>query len=181
MSDAQLWTDFVVYATAKLVQNLHQVRRCAGLLTDEELWRRPNQHANSVANLLLHLNGNVRQWIVAGLGGQPFDRDRPAEFAARGPRPGDQALHNLEQTIAAALRIIAALPVEQAGLSRTIQGYEVSTLTAVFHVVEHFSFHTGQIVHATKLIKDVDLSLYDGQGRKYSHQDQKHPGASLSP
>jgi uncharacterized damage-inducible protein DinB len=181
MRDSQLWADFVAYAKAKLEQNLRQVRRCAGLLSQEELWGRANRHANSIGNLLLHLNGNVRQWIVAGIGGQPFERDRPAEFAARGPRPADGALEDLEQTVAAALRIIAGVPSEQAEVSRCIQGYEVSTLTAVFHVVEHFSFHTGQIVHATKLIKNVDLSLYDEQGRKYADPEEKRPGASPSP
>jgi uncharacterized damage-inducible protein DinB len=181
MSDSQLWADFVAYATTKLEQNLAQVSRCAGLLTHEELWRRANQHANSVGNLLLHLNGNVRQWIAAGVGGQPFHRNRPAEFAARAPQPADDALANLEQTVTAALRIIAALPSHKATVRRHIQDYEVSTQTAIFHVVEHFSFHTGQIVHATKLIKDVDLSLYDEQGRKYADQDHKRPGASRSP
>jgi uncharacterized damage-inducible protein DinB len=166
MDSLRMWNDFVAYGAAKLEQNLTQIRRCAGLLNEEELWRRANQHTNSVGNLLLHLNGNVRQWVVAGIGGQPFERDRPAEFAARGPLPTELLLANLDQAVTAAIRIITDLLPEQAATPLCIQGYNVSTLTAIFHVVEHFSFHTGQIVHATKLIRDVDLSLYDAQGHK---------------
>lgn len=87
MSSTDLAHEFVAYACEKLTQQLGQIVRCAGLLTEEEVWHRANEHTNSVGNLILHLTGNVRQWVVAGLGGAAFRRDRPAEFAQRGPLP----------------------------------------------------------------------------------------------
>ncbi len=172
MPDSPTWHEFVAYAVSKLEQNLGQIRRCVGLLNEAELWRRANEHTNAVGNLILHLGGNVRQWIIAGIGGEPFQRDRPAEFAARGPVPAEQLLPRLEQTVAQAIRTIRGVGAESAAAARSIQGYQVSTVAAIFHVVEHFSFHTGQIVLATKLMKNVDLSLYDEQGRKL--QGEQH-------
>lgn len=152
-----------------LEQNIGQISRCVGLLSDAEAWSRENERCNSIANLLLHLNGNVSQWILAGVGDEPIERDRPAEFAARQIAPVAPALQHLQATVRRACEIIRALSAEQFGATRVIQGYTVPTINAVFHVAEHFSFHTGQIVHRTKAIKNVDLSLYDSQGRRLIH------------
>lgn len=166
MSDAGLWPDFVAASTAKLHSDMGQITRCAGLLTDEQAWSRPNEHCNSAANLILHLTGNVSQWICAGLGGDEISRDRPAEFAARQVHPVRPLTEALQRTIERAIAVISALDEAALAKHHTIQKYEVSGLLAVFHVVEHFSFHTGQIIHITKSILDVDLSLYDAQGRR---------------
>ncbi len=166
MSADDLAREFTGYTCAKLRSHLAQIVRCAGLLSPAELWQRPNAHANSVGNLLLHLTGNVRQWIVAAIGGEPFTRDRPAEFAARGPLPTEETVGPLEDTVRCACDIIAGLDASALNVRRVIQGYDVSTLVAVLHVVEHFSFHTGQIVHLTKAMKDVDLSIYDAAGHR---------------
>lgn len=80
---ADLLTRAVV---ANFRQDLAQIVRCAGILTTEELWTRPNEHCNSVANLVLHLTGNITQWVIAGRHGEPIDRDRPTQFAARDPQ-----------------------------------------------------------------------------------------------
>lgn len=157
--------DFSGAVSRKLAQDLEQIRRCAGLLSDEQLWSRTNAHCNSVGNLLLHLAGNVRQWIVAGLGGAAFERDRPAEFAERGPLPRERTLGGLERTVAEAVAVIQRIEPAEMSRTHTIQGYTVTALAAVFHAAEHFSFHTGQIVHMTKALRAVDLSLYDAQGR----------------
>ena len=166
MSAEDLTRELTAYACAKLTSHLAQIVRCAGLLNEAELWQRANEHCNSVGNLILHLTGNIRQWIVAGIGGEPFRRDRPAEFAARGPRPAGEIVGALESTVRRAGAIIAGLDAEALGVRRTIQGYDVSALVAVWHVVEHCSFHTGQIVHLTKVMKNVDLSVYDAEGRR---------------
>ena len=160
----------LTYARTKLASHLAQVVRCARLLTPDEIWQRANAHANSVGNLILHLTGNVGQWIVGGLGGDVVPRDRPAEFAARGPSPAAELLGGLERTVGRALEVLAGLDAPALQARHTIQGYEVSGLVAVFHVVEHFAFHTGQIVHMTKVLKDVDLSLYDAHGHRRSGQ-----------
>lgn len=157
---------FITFAAHKLTEQLAQVERCAALLNAEQLWRRTNDHTNSVGNLLLHLAGNVRQWLCAGLTGAPAERDRPAEFAARGPAPAPQLTARLRDAVTEGLANVRRL--DEAALLRplTIQTYVVTPLIAVFHVVEHFSFHTGQIVHITKALLDVDLSLYDAQGHR---------------
>jgi uncharacterized damage-inducible protein DinB len=166
MSTAELTHDFSDYACRKLEENLGQVIRCAELLSPEDVWHKPNRHCNSVGNLILHLSGNVRQWIVAGIGGEPFQRDRPAEFAEPGPLPTRQIVGDLQETVQRAMKIIGAVDEAALGTRRSTQGYDMTTQAAIFHVVEHFSFHTGQIIHATKLLRDLDLSLYDGQGRR---------------
>jgi uncharacterized damage-inducible protein DinB len=166
MSTETLARETLAFARSKLADHLAQIGRCVELLAPDEIWRRSNTHTNSVGNLVLHLTGNVRQWIVGGLGGEKIERDRPAEFAERGPLPAAELLGGLQSTVGRVLEILSSLDATALEARRSIQGYEVSGLSAVFHVVEHFAFHTGQIVHMTKVLKDVDLSLYDAQGHK---------------
>lgn len=158
--------EFTAAAVGKLTADLAQVLRCARLLNERELWIRANDHCNSVGNLVLHLTGNVRQWILGGVGGEAFVRDRPSEFAQRSPLAHDAIVPPLEQAVSRAVEIIGSLDADGLVTVRRIQGYELTTLAAVFHVVEHFSCHTGQIVHMTKALRNVDLSLYDAQGRR---------------
>jgi uncharacterized damage-inducible protein DinB len=166
MTDDKLVTDLIEHSRRRLQFYLGQIERCASLLSTEELWYRPNEHVNSVANLILHLTGNVRQWIVSGLGGEPYQRDRPAEFAARDGRPAEVIVPPLRETVERAIAVIGGLDAAALAQSQTIQKYPVTAQTAVLHVVEHFAFHAGQIVHATKWLKDVDLSAYDAQGQR---------------
>jgi uncharacterized damage-inducible protein DinB len=170
-----LTAEFVTYAGTKLAESLEQIARCVNLLSLDQVWQRPNEVSNSIGNLVLHLNGNVRQWIVAGLGGEAFHRDRPAEFAQREAIAKDVILNDLRQTVDRASSVMAALTPERLGQRVTIQGYDVSGLAAVFHVVEHFSLHTGQIVYATKLALNRDLSLYDPQGQRIDGRNSGTP------
>lgn len=149
----------------KLRMDLSQIRRCALLLSRDELWRRANAHCNSVGNLILHLTGNVSQWAVAGLKRHATPRDRPGEFSQRDAGDAATILAPLESAVESAIRIIESLSAPELGERFSIQGYDVSGVEVVFHVGEHFSFHTGQIVHITKALRDVDLSLFDPQGR----------------
>ena len=165
MSDEHAATDFCEYCREKLERSLHQIVRCARLLTNEELWQRPNDNSNAVANLIIHLTGNVSQWILDGVAGDPYERDRDAEFARREPLETDRIIDALQRTVRRATQVISGLDSSSLANHRTIQGYDVSVLRAVFHVVEHFSWHAGQIIYATKAMRDVDLSLYDSQGR----------------
>lgn len=162
----ELAADFVAFARRKLADHAAQAVRCAGLLSDAEAWQRVNEHSHSVANLLLHLRGNVLMWIVDGVGGQRFDRDRPAEFAARGPAPVAPLVEQLQDALRRADEVLAGLGADALEHTYTIQGYDVTGLEAVFHVVEHFAFHTGQIISMTKALRNCDLSLYDAQGRR---------------
>ncbi|HPM25033.1 MAG TPA: DUF1572 family protein [Phycisphaerae bacterium] len=168
--NADLARDFTQHASTKLREQLGQITRCAELLSPAEIWHRANAHTNSVGNLILHLTGNMRQWLIAGLHGAAFARDRPAEFAERGPLPTATILAGLTQAVTDGLAVLARADGPALAARYVIQGYDVSGLVAVTHVVEHFSAHTAQIVHMTKVFKDVDLSLYDAQGHKLAGQ-----------
>ena len=138
-----------------------KIRGCLDSLSDEEVWWRPNDHSNSVGNLLLHLIGNVRQWIISGIGETEDTRNRDWEFAEEGPIAKEDLLRKLESTIHQAVEVLEDLDPEDLRKERHIQIFETTILEAVFHVVEHFSGHTGQIIYVTKMLKDEDLRFYD--------------------
>jgi uncharacterized damage-inducible protein DinB len=102
----------------------------------------------------------VRQWIISSLGGEPDRRDRDSEFAARGGRSKTQLLEQLRATVAEAVAVIRAVPADRLSERRVIQGYDESVLGAIYHVVEHFSMHTGQIIFITKMLTSADLGFY---------------------
>jgi uncharacterized damage-inducible protein DinB len=126
-------------------------------LSEEEIWWRPNPASNSAGNLVLHLCGNVRQWIVSNLGGTDFKRERDLEFSERGPIPRNKLVAQLRRTVRDASRVLARLSDDSLAQKHTIQGLHVNGLEAVYHVVEHFSYHTGQIIYITKLKRSRDL------------------------
>ena len=115
---------------------------------------------NSVANLMLHLAGNVRQWIVAGIGGQPDQRVRDQEFAARGGADKTELMARLDGTVAEALAVLRTVTPERLMETYQPQNYRVTVFEGIYHVVEHFAEHTGQIMFATKLFTGQDLGYY---------------------
>jgi uncharacterized damage-inducible protein DinB len=140
---------------------LPKIERCLELLSDEQIWWRANPQSNSIGNLLLHLSGNVRQWIVCGLGGAPDERDRDSEFAQRDQVPRDEVLATLKQTLAEADAALANFDPDKLLEKRLIQGCDTTALNAIFHVVEHFSMHAGQIILLTKQLTSQDMRFYD--------------------
>jgi uncharacterized damage-inducible protein DinB len=141
-----------------------KIRRCLDALPSEALWRRADERSNSVGNLLLHLAGNVRQWIVSSVGGAPDSRDRSGEFAASEGASADELFAVLRGAVDDADAVIAALTPATLLARRTIQGRDVSVLDAVYHVVEHFSLHTGQIILLTKLYAPGRIRFYEDAG-----------------
>lgn len=127
-----------------------KIQHCVAQLSEAQIWWRPDTRMNSVANLVLHLCGNLRQWILAGVGGAEDVRDRPAEFAARASGSADDLLCLLENTIAEARDVIEHVPVAELVRKRRIQGFEVSGVQAILHSVTHFRGHTQEIVHLTR-------------------------------
>jgi hypothetical protein len=137
-------------------------------LSEEQIWWRPNDSSNSIGNLLLHLNGNVRQWLVSSFTRSEDLRDRPAEFRERGMIPASTLLATLGITLEQASEVLASLTEAELLTTFEIQGYTVTGLYAVYQVVEHFALHFGQIVYITKLLRDADLGFYrelDATGR----------------
>jgi uncharacterized damage-inducible protein DinB len=130
-------------------------------LPPEDIWWRPNPSSNSIGNLLLHLSGNLRQWIVAGVGGEADTRDREREFTIREPLPAAELLERLGETVRAADSVLAALDPARLTDEVHIQGRNATVLEAIYHAVEHFSMHTGQITYVTKLRTGEDLGFYE--------------------
>lgn len=166
MSERDVCREFCGYAGEKLRDHLAQIKRCAALLSEEQAWYRPNERSNSVANLVLHLTGNIRQWILGGLAGRPVERDRQGEFDARESVRKEEAVAGLDAAVREVCGVIEGLTPDDLMREYRIQAYTVSGVAAVMHVVEHFAFHTGQIVTTTKWLLDVDLSLYDEKGHR---------------
>ena len=153
---------FIAQARSLLREDyLPKIERCVSLLSDEQIWWRANPSSNSIGNLLLHLSGNVRQWIVVGLGGAVDARNRDAEFAEREMIPREAVIDRLRQTLAEADQTLAAFDTERLIDHFRIQNMGVSALEAIFHVVEHFSMHTGQIILLAKMFAEIDLEFYD--------------------
>ena len=140
-----------------------KIQRCLDVLPAEALWRRDDASENSIGNLLLHLSGNVRQWIVSGVGGAPDARQRSAEFDARHGSAPD-LLRGLLGTVREADEVLASLDEASLGERRRIQGRDVNVLDAVYHVVEHFSMHTGQIILLTKRYAPGRVQFYEDAG-----------------
>lgn len=131
-------------------------------LEESELWKRPNAASNSIGNLILHLCGNITQYAISSLCSKPDIRDRDLEFATESGLTKRQLLDLLTETINKAKECIASCPVEELLRKREVQGFSLSGLGIVIHVVEHYSYHTGQIAYWTKLLKDKDLKFYEG-------------------
>jgi uncharacterized damage-inducible protein DinB len=152
---------FLEYSASKLRELTSRIEECLGRLSDEQIWARGKENENAMGNLLLHLCGNVNQWIVSSIGGRPDTRDRASEFRARGGASKADLAQRLRSTMEDALGVIGSLTAEQLEARHTIQGYDVSVLEAIYHVVEHFSMHTGQIIFITKLLTTEDLRFYE--------------------
>jgi hypothetical protein len=155
---AQLFLDF---SRQKLLgQYWPRVRACVEPLSDEQVWWRPNEASNSIGNLILHLNGNVRQWLVDSFNRSEDMRDRPVEFSRREGIPASELLATLEATMSESAKVLDRLTVEELLAPYEIQGYHVHGLDAVYQVVEHFGLHYGQIAYITKSLSGRDLGFY---------------------
>ncbi|MGA3344579.1 MAG: DUF1572 family protein [Terracidiphilus sp.] len=133
---------------------------CVESLSESQVWWRPNEASNSIGNLILHLNGNVRQWLVDSFNHQEDRRDRPAEFAAEGGLAVSALLEKLNATMQDASEVLARLTEGDLLAPYEIQGYHVTGLYAVYQVVEHFGMHYGQILYIAKNLSGKDLGFY---------------------
>ena len=143
-----------------LEEGLSRIQKCLDLLTEEEVWNRPNQNTVSVGNLVLHLSGNVRQWIGSGIGNIPDERKRDSEFNTAAGISKIALYTDVEKTVLQALDILNKISIADLLETKEVQVYKESGLSIIIHVIEHFSYHVGQITYATKSIKDVDTKYY---------------------
>lgn len=142
---------------AKIVAAVHTI-------PTDKLWWKPHPSANSVGNLLLHLAGNVRQWVVSGIGGAPDVRKRDAEFAATEGSDAAALLAQLQRAVDDAVSVLGTLTAGALGESRRIQGRDTTVFAALYHVVEHFAGHTGQIIVLAKQFTPNAVRFYSDDG-----------------
>ena len=141
-----------------------KIRRCVDVLPRAVVWARPNQTSNSIGNLLVHLTGNVTEWILGGVGGRSISRFRAGEFAQRDGADGARLLENLEAVLKEADSVLANLTEQDLTRSVVIQDRDTTVLAAVYHVVEHFAMHTRQIITLTKMYAPGKISFYEDAG-----------------
>jgi len=173
MKSTNLARPFLAQASQLLLQvHLPRLEACLRELSPQQIWWRANPASNSVGNLLLHMEGNVRQWIVSGLGGTADRRERDLEFSELGPVPRRTLLARVRQAVKDADRVMRKLNGVALTRNYSIQGFRVTGLCAVFHVVEHFSHHTGQVIVLTKILLGKDL--------KFTHLPQERKASRRS-
>jgi hypothetical protein len=164
---------FLDFSRKKLFgQYWPRLRECVSPLTTAQVWWRPNEASNSIGNLILHLNGNIGQWLVASFKKDEDRRNRPAEFAAKEGATAADLLAKLGATLDDAEKVLDRLTVEELLAPYEIQGYHVHGLDAVYQVVEHFGLHYGQIVYITKSLTAKDLGFYKELSRTGRTQSQ---------
>jgi Protein of unknown function (DUF1572) len=152
---------FIEFSRHKLLdQYWPRLRSCVESLSEGQVWWRPNDSSNSIGNLLLHLNGNVTQWLIAPFQHLEDTRDRPAEFSLKTGIPPTELLARMETTMINAGAVFSALTTADLHAGYDIQGYHVTGLHAVYQVVEHFGLHYGQVAYITKMLSEKDLGFY---------------------
>jgi uncharacterized damage-inducible protein DinB len=158
-----LHSQLIAESLRRLREGQERIHACVKRLNDDQLWHRPNANTVSIGNLTLHLSGNVGQWINSTLGARPDLRKRDAEFNEQGPLDRKMVLERLDAVLAYAFDTISGL--SEADLTRTwtVQGFTETGTAIVLHVVEHFSYHVGQITLHTKLALNIDTGYYNGQ------------------
>ncbi|MDX1478052.1 MAG: DinB family protein [Saprospiraceae bacterium] len=158
-------TETLIREVKRRIRNecLQRVTYCLDQLTDDQIWWRPNDQSNSIGNLVLHLCGNMRQWILSGLGGQPDTRERQLEFDQRGPVGKAELLRRLHQVVDEIIPVIERVQPDDLTTVYDVQIYRESGLAILVHVTEHFSYHTGQIAWITKMLTAEDLGFYAGE------------------
>ena len=165
--DAELTTLFLDFSRKKLLEQYWpRLRTCVEPLTDEQVWWRPNEASNSIGNLILHLNGNVGQWMVASFNKLEDTRDRPAEFDAEEALSKSALLDKLSATMQETSTVLERLTEADLLARYEIQEHHVSGLDAVYQVVEHFGLHYGQILYISKILGGKDLGFYSQLNKK---------------
>ena len=145
-----------------LEESIPRAKKCLDQLSEGEIWSRPNANSNSVGNLVLHLCGNARQWIVSAMGGKEDVRERQREFEEKGPIPKEQLTMMLDDLAEDIKSILLQISPEELTQIYQVQGFTESGIGILVHVVEHFSYHVGQITYFVKAHKDMDMEYYAG-------------------
>ena len=154
--------DFKQNTIFRIDESMRMITKSLEITDESDIWKKPNSSSNSIGNLILHLCGNITQYIIASLGSKPDIRERDLEFSITGGVTKKNLLSSLIEVIEESKNVIASASKEELMRIREVQGFKLSGIGVVIHVVEHLSYHTGQIAYWVKLLKDRDLGFYDG-------------------
>ena len=163
MDSNRTWDrEFKESAVYRMDESMRMIVKSLDVLEENDLWEKPNASSNSVGNLMLHLCGNITQYILSSLGGTDDVRDRDKEFSSAEGYSKKELIGMLSEVVEKSKTVIETTGTEDLLRYREVQGFHLSGVGIVVHVVEHLSYHTGQIAFWTKLLKDRDLGFYDG-------------------
>lgn len=160
--EANLAEEFIAQSIYRMEEKLTHFEKAMAQASEEDIWRRPNGSSNTIGNIIIHLCGNITQYIHSSLGEVPDIRQRDAEFAADGGKTKAELMSMLRQTVEKANQIMQNLDRSRLLEVRSVQAYEFSAIGIIIHVVEHFSYHAGQVAFWVKQLKDVDLQFFAG-------------------
>ena len=153
----EITKEFIEQSIIRFDEYTEKVKKCLKELNEEEIWIRPNESSNSVGNLILHIHGNITQYIISSLGNYEDLRQRDREFNIRDGYNKAELMGMLTSLMSEIKTIISNLSVDDLFKVRSVQGFKLSGLGIIFHVVEHYSYHTGQIAFWTKLLKNKNM------------------------
>ncbi len=160
--DSQAIQEFKEQALYRLDESTRMLKKALTVVADDNIWKRPNDQSNAIGNLILHLCGNITQYAIASLGEQEDNRERDEEFTAKEGFSKEELLGKLNAVVTQAKGTISNASDKQMLRKRAVQGFTFSGIGIVLHVVEHYSYHTGQIAFWVKLLKAKDLGFYEG-------------------
>ena len=142
--------------------NTPRIKACLGELKEDEVWQSPGLASNSIGNLVLHLCGNITQYVISSLGNTEDNRDRDKEFSEKGGYTITMLFDKLSGTVKRATEIINTLDENALTKNYSVQGFNLSGIGIIIHVTEHYSYHTGQIAFYTKQLRNKDMGFYAG-------------------
>lgn len=165
MNDQQLLDEFgkqLISETKRriLEESIERIKKCLDMITNDQIWQRPNKESNSIGNLILHLCGNARQWLICGLTDAPDTRNRSLEFDIHHNISKSEFITKLDELSSDISSLLKMIDVSKLVLPRKVQVFEETGISILIHVIEHFSYHTGQIVFYTKLLTNKQTNFY---------------------
>lgn len=156
----KLIQEFSEQSILRIDENTDKIFKCLDTLSEQEVWKQPNDVSNSIGNLVLHLCGNIRQYAISSLGDMEDVRERDKEFDPEIKLPKTELTSRLKHVADEAKTVIENVDQDNLLFKRHVQGYHFSGIGIIIHVTEHYSYHTGQIALLTKLWKNKDLGFY---------------------
>lgn len=155
--------EFLENSRYRLGESTRMIKISLAAVEEENIWKKPNESSNSIGNQILHICGNMTQYIIASLGNQDDLRKRDEEFSTTAGYSKKELILKLEDTVNKAKSVLNNCNSEQLLKKRVVQGFSLSGIGIILHAVEHYSYHTGQIAFWTKLMVNKDLGFYSGR------------------